>query len=73
MKLHDGLGTMLAVNNCPEDVFQIENLWISAYNSENSITLGGTCDAINKAINICSKEGVFHKKLKVTNAFTHHC
>ena len=29
MKLNDGLGTMMAVNNCPDEVFQIDNLWVS--------------------------------------------
>jgi acyl transferase domain-containing protein len=71
----DKQGTMLAVG-CGADqingiieTLKVEKIWIAAYNSPISVTLGGIVESIQAVQKYCDAHKIFARTLNVTNAY----
>ncbi len=69
----DGRGAMLAVSCSSEDIQPLlnthEQIWIAAYNSPNSLTLGGIKESITSISNELTKQNIFNRVLKINSAY----
>jgi len=70
----DGNGVMMAVGCSHEQMqpwldMEKDQAWIAAFNGPNSITVGGTKEAIERIAAQCTKANLFHRVLKITNAY----
>jgi len=71
----DNQGTMCALGCSAETAneiiqkLELENVWIAAYNSPVAVTAGGTHESINALHEFASAQGIFSRKLSVTNAY----
>ena len=73
-KKYDNLGEMVAISGCNSDeldniLLDYKDIWIASYNSNKSFAVGGKHSSINQILTRCKKEGLFCKKVRVTNAF----
>ena len=70
----DGNGVMMAVG-CSEEQMapwlaeHPDQAWIAAYNGPTSITVGGTKEAVEAIAKKCAAANLFHRILKITNAY----
>lgn len=71
----DNQGTMCAlgcgadkVNEMIEEL-GLENIWIAAYNSPQAVTVGGVHESIETIHKHASGQGIFSRRLAVTNAY----
>jgi acyl transferase domain-containing protein/NADPH:quinone reductase-like Zn-dependent oxidoreductase/NAD(P)-dependent dehydrogenase (short-subunit alcohol dehydrogenase family)/ubiquinone/menaquinone biosynthesis C-methylase UbiE/acyl carrier protein len=68
-------GTMIAVGCGPQEALdiiaqsKIDQLWIAAINSPQSVTCGGAIPSVHKFAAICKERNLFNRILNVTNAF----
>jgi acyl transferase domain-containing protein len=69
----DGCGAMLAVSCSSEYIQPLlerhKKIWIAAYNSPNSLTLGGIKESIMSISNELSKQNIFNRILKINSAY----
>jgi acyl transferase domain-containing protein/NADPH:quinone reductase-like Zn-dependent oxidoreductase/NAD(P)-dependent dehydrogenase (short-subunit alcohol dehydrogenase family)/SAM-dependent methyltransferase/acyl carrier protein len=75
----DGKGTMIAIGASPEVIEpwlasedgnpENQRAWIAAYNSPESVTVGGYPDAIHKLAAKCQEKKIFNRILKINNAY----
>ena len=70
----DGNGVMMAVGCSAEQMApwlaeQPDAAWIAAYNGPTSITVGGTKAAVDGIAARCAAANLFHRILKITNAY----
>ena len=70
----DGCGVMMAVGAAPQQLQAAldqwpEQAWIAAYNGPASVTVGGTAEAVKAIAAHCLQRGLFHRVLKITNAY----
>jgi acyl transferase domain-containing protein/NADPH:quinone reductase-like Zn-dependent oxidoreductase/SAM-dependent methyltransferase/NAD(P)-dependent dehydrogenase (short-subunit alcohol dehydrogenase family)/acyl carrier protein len=75
----DGKGMMMAIGASAETITpwlvsengvpSEQRAWIAAYNSPESITVGGYPDAIQKLATKCQEQKIFHRILKINNAY----
>ena len=70
----DGCGGMMAVGCSPQQMQPWldrypSQAWIAAYNGPSSITVGGTAEAITGLAALCQSAGLFHRVLKINNAY----
>ena len=70
----DGNGVMMAVGCSTEQMEpwlaeHPDAAWIAAYNGPTSITVGGTKAAVEAIAKKCAAANLFHRILKITNAY----